>query len=149
MGEVDSQEMTRIVAPVDAYVGMEPYVNDSGAFLLIWEYPDAQPLPVVVERADNDAFDNAAVLYRGGDDRTYVSGLPAGRHYFRVRLAGEFDSVFKDIPAPLVVDIAYQPLARVFTLMMLGALTFLATVVIIVGGTMCFKRQREREDARG
>jgi hypothetical protein len=139
--EVEVQEMARIIGPVEPSVGMTPFVSDSGAFMLIWEVPDDASVGAIVERATAPDFEEPKVVYAGKDDRTYISGLSAGRYYFRVRLDGEVDSLFKTPPPALIVKIEYQPLGRVFVMMAFGGLTFIATIIIILIGTLCFRRQ--------
>jgi hypothetical protein len=147
--EVEFDVLVRITAPVEPSIGMDPFISGSGAFMLRWQLADEASSAVVVERSEASDFAGALTVYTGRDDRTYVSGLSAGRYYYRVRLDDAVDRDANAVSSALVVEVEYQPLARVFALMALGALTFLATVAIIIGGTIRFKRQREMEAERG
>lgn len=142
---MDSDQKVRIIAPVESEVGMDPFTTDNGAFLLGWEVSGGMDSRrVVVERSTSSEFDEVTIIYSGADDRTFISGLAAGSYFFRVRLDGAEAYESQTVSMPLAVEVEYQPLGRVFALMGFGAVTFVATLAIIIFGTLYYRRREGR-----
>ena len=72
------------------------------------------------------------MLYRGADLATLRSGQPDGDYYYRIRALHEAG------PSPwseaVHVEVRHHPLSRALTFLLLGAVVFLATLVLILHG---------------
>jgi hypothetical protein len=85
-----------------------------------------------LQYSDRSDFDTARTWYRGPDRASFVSGLPEGETWFRVRaLEDELAGPFSE---PIAVEVRYASDAVVARLMALGAVVFLATVATVVIG---------------
>lgn len=67
--------------------------------------------------------------YRGPDLAFFTSGLPEGRHFFRVRSTDT--STWSQ---PLKVTVKYPETQRVKILLMLGGITFAILIYVVVIG---------------
>ncbi|ADC70543.1 conserved hypothetical protein [Thioalkalivibrio sp. K90mix] len=85
--------------------------------------------PVELEQASGPDFDDARVIYRGGDTSSVVSGLPDGEYRFRLRADGADDWADE-----ARIDVAHHSLARAFGFFALGGVVFLVLIVAILRG---------------
>ncbi len=110
--------------------------TNSGYIKLGWSLPaDAVPLANAqfeLQQADNKEFKNPKVIYLGEDFATFLSGLPDGDLYHRVRSVSENES--SDWSSTVVVKVRHHPLELALTLFGLGALVFAFTVGIVIQG---------------
>jgi hypothetical protein len=132
----------------------EPIANSTGHVDLEWEMVAAGSAPAAeapdfqLESAGEASFADALLRYSGPDTRSFVSGLPAGLHYFRVRAAtpGEETDSWGAWSAPLAVEVDYVAPWKVFGLMAVGLVCLVATVLIIVRGTLRHEDQLVEKD---
>lgn len=109
----------------------------SGSIKLSWhstgEDETAPGLDFVLQEATNPGFTDAETYYRGPDLATYISGLPEGIYYYRVRLQGDAGqrSAWSD---PVVVEVEHHSLSLAWFLFAVGGLVFALTVTVVVRG---------------
>ena len=87
---------------------VSPLPANEGKLVLAWT-GFGEGLTYRLERARGAGFVNPVTLYEGPANDAFVSGLPAGRHYFRVAGSGDPGSW----SAPLVVDVTYPSRTQV------------------------------------
>jgi len=111
---------------------------DEGWLSLDWAVAD-ETLPAeaefVVEQASTASFSDPREKYRGRDGATFISGLPEGAYFYRVRI--ETDERAGPWSEVLEVDVDYGNRTQVWVLMGAGTVAFLATV-----GTLIANHQR-------
>ncbi|MBD3617962.1 MAG: fibronectin type III domain-containing protein [Chromatiales bacterium] len=104
-------------------------VATAGYYRLSWQGEAGRFLLEEATRAD---FADARVLYQGADLATLRSGQPDGDYYYRIRALHEAG------PSPwseaVHVEVRHHPLSRALTFLLLGAIVFLATLVLILRG---------------
>ncbi|AEG01587.1 hypothetical protein [Methylomonas methanica] len=104
----------------------------AGYYRLNWESADIDPV-VELQQADNPAFTDADIRYRGHDGASVVSGMPDGEWYYRARsITGGKVSPWSDT---IAVKVAHHPLSRAWLFFGLGTLVFAATLLLIIRGT--------------
>jgi hypothetical protein len=110
--------------------------TNSGYAKLSWSLPaDTRPLQGIqfeLQQADNEGFNNPKIIYQGEDLATFLSGLPDGDLYHRVRMidgnsAGNWSTT-------VVIKVKHHPLELALTLFGLGAVVFLCAVGIVAQG---------------
>ncbi len=102
-----------------------PEHSADGGFTLHWEAPGA----VVLERASGPDFDDARVIYEGGDTSSVISGLPDGEYRFRLRVADA--DAWSD---RITVEVEHHSLARAFGFFAVGAAVFLVLIFALLRG---------------
>lgn len=78
-----------------------------------------------VQQSLDASFSDPVLRYRGPDGATFLSGLPEGDFYYRVRLVR--DKSVGPWSAPLDVRVTYVDRGLVWLLMTAGLIAFLAT----------------------
>ena len=106
-------------------------VATAGFYQLTWQGDEAAGTFELQEATQPDLAD-ARDFYRGPDLATVFSGQPNGDYYYRIR-AIDGETVSPWSPTVHVV-VQHHSLARAFTFLALGALVFIATVVLILRG---------------
>ena len=81
-----------------------------------------------LQQATTANFSNAATIYQGPDQASFISGLKDGDYFYRVRAVGRTWS------KPLLIKVEHQSLTLAFTLFGVGAVVFLLTVLVVVKG---------------
>lgn len=116
-----------------------PLENTSGHVDLVWEpvsdNPTVSDLSYELVSASSDQFLDPVSRYSGSDIRSFVSGLEGRSYYFRVR-AIDPEGHFGPWSDTLALEVNYVSEARVIRLMLMGAICLLATILIIVGGSL-------------
>ncbi len=106
-------------------------VATAGFYQLQWE-ADQVLVDYELQEATRADFADARSLYRGPDRASVLSGKSDGDYYYRVRvLDATGASPWSD---SLHVQVRSHPLNRALVFLALGALVFLATVVLILRG---------------
>lgn len=104
----------------------------AGYYRLNWESADIDPV-FELQQADNPAFTDAELRYRGQDAASVVSGMPDGEWYYRARsVTGGKVSPWSDT---IAIKVAHHPLSRAWLFFGLGTLVFAATLLLIIRGT--------------
>ncbi|MGE9268904.1 MAG: hypothetical protein ACQKBY_12480 [Verrucomicrobiales bacterium] len=110
-------------------------VSDDGVVELKWE-KEAETV-VELEQAASADFSDPVPRYVGTDEGSVISGLPEGKHFFRLRAKGG------EWSEPLGVEVAFFPRGRLFLLLGIGGVVVLATVGAILGGALSVKSRGE------
>lgn len=102
-----------------------PEVATAGFYQLRWY----SARPVEVEESKDPDFSSAEIIYRGSDAARVMSGKPDGDLYYRVRDTddGTLSNVVK-------VAVRHHSLERALAFFSLGAIVFLATLLLIATG---------------
>jgi len=103
-------------------------VATAGYFQLSWNAD--QPIRLVESRSAD--FTDSSTLYTGSDSGRTVSGRRDGELYYRLESA-DSGTV---LGGPLRVVVAHHPLARALSFFGVGAFVFVATLALIVFGSL-------------
>lgn len=101
--------------------------SHDGRVKLIWTNAGADAV-YTLEQARDKTFSTNKKIYEGPDRASFVSGLPDGRYYFRVRSESHSWS-----PA-LELHVRHHSLSLAFSLFGVGALVFILTVLVVLRG---------------
>jgi hypothetical protein len=105
-------------------------VATAGFYQLSWQAGEA-PVAFELQEATRPDFTDARVFYRGPDLATVLSGKPDGDYYYRIRSLDGAPSPWSE---PVHVEVKHHALSRALTFLALGAIVFIATVVLILRG---------------
>lgn len=105
-----------------------------GVVNLAWK-TDVEGAVFELQQSSDPAFPDVETRtrYQGPDPGSVISGLPEGRHHFRVRPIPA-EGTPADWSAPVEVRVEYMPTKWVVTLLIFGALVFIATLTAIITG---------------
>jgi hypothetical protein len=119
-----------LVTPGDAMaqsatLEASPEVASAGYYQLRWRSARS----VELQESRDPEFTSATAIYRGPDAARVISGKPDGILYYRVRDTddGTFSNVVR-------VTVRHHSLERAFSFFSLGAIVFLATLLLIATG---------------
>jgi PDZ domain-containing secreted protein len=112
--------------------------SEDGTLELEWSQEKGDTNTFTIERGANPSFEQSLLVYQGPDTATFVSGLPEGRHYFRLREgAGPWsDSV-------LIVEVEFVSGTFVVILLSAGTLCLIFLVTALVQGQRGLKSVRQ------
>ncbi len=135
-------------APTATFVTPEPHAPvASSHFSLEWTAgaDDDEELHFELRQSGGPDFADPRVRYEGPDRATFLAGLPEGDHYFQIRAktpdadsAGPWSDSFH-------LTIQYQSLTLAWFLFGVGAVVFLATLVLVVAGSTKARREEKAE----
>jgi hypothetical protein len=113
----------------------EPVNTREGHATLSWTVADREDKDwrFEIQQSFVEGFDNAEIRNPGGDRSMFVSGLPDGTNYFRIRAVAAGGAT-GDWSEPLLVVVDYHGRGLVLTLFGVGCLVFVATVVTVLAG---------------
>lgn len=113
----------------------------AGYFQLTWKQPGdvSNETEYILEEASEPEFSGAKILYRGRDTARHVSGRSDGTYYFRVRNTLDTDST-ESWSNVTKVEVSHHPLSKAFTFFALGAVVFVATLVVVITGNKSGKQ---------
>ncbi len=119
--------------------------TSEGHAALKWK-GDREALVYALQSAPDAEFTEPSLVYEGGDQSSFQSGLADGRYYYRVR-ARELDSAtWGPWSDPVEVVCKHHSFALAWTLFASGGLLFLLIVLFV--GVNAFSLDRfERNDA--
>lgn len=116
-----------------------PVANTTGHLDLVWELSGGNEAVADVSyelvSSPSAQFEESVTHYTGVDTRSFVSGLEGRTYYFRVR-AIDADASPGPWSDPIEVEVDYVSQSKVKLLMLIGTLCLLATILIIVGGSL-------------
>ena len=112
--------------------------NNAGQIKLVWRVADSllareKLVKFELQQSHEASFETSRTLYKGSDLASFVSGLPDGDYYYRVRTFEESGSI-GEWSETLYLKVRHQSLSLAFTLFGLGAIVFISTVVLILYG---------------
>ena len=124
-------------APVPHFTSPEPspYVATEGKAALVWQLEDLEDgaRRFELQESRQPDFDDARTRYEGLDRATYVSGLPGGDFYYRVRVVSDGDAPGAWSDA-MHVRVEYVSFKVVLWLVGTGVVVFVATVFTVLTG---------------
>jgi hypothetical protein len=121
-------------APAVTLDQTSPVTAPEGHLRLSWDGPGDLPgLRFELERSPESSFREATRLDVGTDRASYISGLVAGANHFRVRAVTASGEPGPWSP-PLVVQVEYPSRRQVRTLMAVGAVLLVGTVLLVLTG---------------
>jgi len=139
--------------PAPQFEGSFPSQVDAGHIQLVWDFPvDSVSLDRVsfeLQRDTNPDFTSARTIYSGQDLASFLSGLPNGAFYFRVRAHFEDGARISDWSQPVLVRVQHHSLQLAFTLFGLGAVVFISTVLLVLTGSQKSKAGGDDSESSG
>jgi len=107
--------------------------NDSGYFSIEWREDKKHPDAVfVLEQSQDKNFEETKRIYEGLDRASFISGLPNGTYYYRIRK--KVNGVRSPWSNTIVVDIEHHSLYLALSLAAVGLIVFASTAGIIIKG---------------
>jgi len=103
-------------------------VATAGYFQLSWNADE----PIRLVESKSADFTNSSTIYTGSDSGRTVSGRRDGELFYRLESAGS-GAV---LGGPLRVIVAHHPLSRALSFFGVGAFVFVATLALIVVGSL-------------
>ncbi|MEM1059778.1 MAG: hypothetical protein AAGK14_11065 [Verrucomicrobiota bacterium] len=120
-----------------SFEGDSPIETDQGFAQLNWameEEPRSETSPEFeLQQSRSESFAEARTIYRGPDRASFVSGLPEGGTWFRVRMLSA-DETIPTWSAPMEVVVAYPEADFVVTWLVIGSIVFVIAVAAVVAG---------------
>ena len=87
----------------------------------------------LLEESTDPSFSQSTILYEGPDTATLVSGRSDGTYYYRIRfIQDDTESGWSNVTR---VEVSHHPLSRAFMFFALGAIVFIATLVVVALGS--------------
>lgn len=110
-------------------------VMASGSFSLKWTYPDSPTWgQFELQQGTGKDFSTAEMIYSGPDQGTYVSGLPNGEFFYRVRAVDPQETKMGQWSSTIQRTVKHPSLEFALGLMGVGATVFLSTIGMIAMG---------------
>ena len=104
--------------------------STAGYYQLKWEGDDGSNY--LLQEASDPGFSQPNTLYEGPDTATLISGRSDGTYYYRIRYRDvTSDDSWSNIAQ---VEVTHHPLSRAFMFFTLGAIVFIATLIVVVIG---------------
>lgn len=104
-------------------------VATAGYFQLRWQAGQAEG-PFVLEESSSADFSRSRVLYRGPDLASVISGKPDNDYFYRISTQANPTNTSNTVK----VTVAHHPLSNALFFFSIGAIVFLATLVVIFRG---------------
>ena len=117
-----------------------PEYTKSGFFKLSWAVENRKDVKFKIEESTDPTFDKFKIKYEGPDLATFVSGLPDGEYFYRVRAISKENGQKSGWSKTLDVTVEHHSLKLAFTLLILGAIVFIATTSLVLYGNYKFNR---------
>lgn len=109
-------------------------LSTAGYFQLRWsnqavasDSVSTAPVDVILQQSKTSSFDTTTQWHITGDQQFSISGLASGHYFYRVGRQAE-RILWSNI---VEVEVAHHSLSRAFALFALGAVLFLALIVVI------------------
>jgi hypothetical protein len=103
-------------------------VATAGYFQLSWNADE----PIRLVESKSSDFTDSSTIYTGSDSGRTVSGRRNGELFYRLESAGSAAVLSQ----PLRVVVAHHPLSRALSFFGVGAFVFIATLALIVIGSL-------------
>lgn len=102
-------------------------VANAGYFHLSWSNHSTGQQDYELQESTDEGFQQFKTLYRGPDMATLISGKSDGNYYYRLLTEAGPSKTVK-------VQVTHHSLSRAIAFFILGALVFLATLMVILRG---------------
>ncbi|HLS29701.1 MAG TPA: hypothetical protein VK021_02470 [Flavobacteriaceae bacterium] len=103
---------------------------EQGIVKLHWSHPESDAQKFELQQSTSTDFKDFSSVYEGNDPATFISGLENGTYYYRV-----YHPSTKTYSDTLSVKVEHHSLWLAFTMLGLGGLVFIFTVVELIRGT--------------
>ncbi|MBZ0254789.1 hypothetical protein K8I31_01920 [bacterium] len=103
----------------------------------MWELPNRsldEEITFELQQSNSPEFSNSITRYKGPDAASFISGLPNGTYYYRVRCIDAKDAI-SGWSEPAVITIQHHSMLLAFSLFFIGMFVFAATVFVVVYGS--------------
>jgi hypothetical protein len=112
-------------------LSVNPMQSSDGKATISWSQPDGASIEI--QKSRDKAFAVQTNLYRGQDNATVVTGLSNGEYHYRGRLVYP-DGQSSSWSDPVRLSVEHHSLTRALSFFALGALVFIATLLLIFVG---------------
>jgi hypothetical protein len=112
-------------------LSISPMQSSDGKATINWSQPDGALIDI--QKSRDKAFVVKTNLYRGQDNATVVTGLGNGEYHFRGRFVYP-DKQSSPWSNPVKLSVEHHSLTRALSFFALGALVFIATLLLIFVG---------------
>lgn len=120
-------------------------VSHAGYYRLSWHAALGKGSAYELQEATSKTFAHPRIIYHGPDLASLISGRANGTYYYRVRGISR-DGTTGGWSEDISVRVQHQPLDRAFAFFGIGALVFLATLGLVIGGNLAHGRRGEEDD---
>jgi hypothetical protein len=112
----------------------------AGYYRLSWQWPGDGTPNFELQESQDAGFSQPRTIYQGPDLASLISGRSNGTYYYRIRarVRGGGATAWSD---PVKVVVVHQPLDRAIAFFSVGAVVFLATLGLVVGGNLANARR--------
>lgn len=128
--------------PIPSFLNKPIEKTESGYFKLSWRFHqtlfDAERIIFDLQKSTDADFRQVSTIYRGPDYATFLSGIPNGKYYYRIRSSTVDGVKFSKWSPVVLVEVQHQSLSLALWLFGIGAIIFLLTVLIVVKGAQTF-----------
>lgn len=125
--------------PATYFIPDQKENSETGYIQLKWraDHHENEILPYryQLEQGEDSLFSRGREIYQGNDLASFISGLPDGKFYFRVRTVDHPKRNYGPWSSIKVVEVKHHSLRLALSLFTLGGIVFLSTVVIVVQGS--------------
>lgn len=132
--------------PVPSFFNDSIEKTASGYFKLSWRIPqtqyDSEQIIFELQKSLGADFQQANSIYRGPDYATFLSGIPNGDYYYRVRSTTLDGATSSEWSPEVLVEVQHQSLSLALWLFGIGAVIFVLTVLIVVRGARTFTQNQ-------
>lgn len=127
--------------PVPRFTVPSTLTIPSGSFTLKWTSPE-DPVSTRFELQEGTQrnFSSPRIIYAGPDRGTYISGLPNGDFFYRVRLVNVQEPEKSQWSSPVHRAVQHPSLTFALSVMGVGAIVLISTISIIAVGAKNEKR---------
>jgi len=112
--------------------------TNSGRIKLVWlvdeDILDQNLILFELQQSEDSNFTNAKTRYSGPDLASYISGLPNGSYYYRVRSVSSDGLVAGPWSETISVVVKHHSLKLALVLFGLGGVVFILTVILVLRG---------------
>lgn len=127
--------------PVPRFTVPSTLTIPSGSFTLKWTSPE-NPISTRFElqQGTQRNFSSPRVIYAGPDRGTYISGLPNGDFFYRVRAVNVQEPEKSQWSPPVHRAVQHPPLTFALSVTGVGAIVLISTISMIAVGAWKEKR---------
>lgn len=136
---LQAKSVSAINMPSPSFI-TKSYVEISAGYLTLeWTSLESE-VAYEVQKAEKDTFLDASMIYRGENDKLFISGLKNGKYYYRIRAVTEGGKT-SGWSKPLTLRVTHHSSGRAAILFLLGFLVFTAIVLVIIKGNKLTEKE--------
>lgn len=133
-GKVGAQIPNEIFQPPE-FTNSDDILTESGYFKLEWKTSTSEKeILFELQQSFTPSFSNPTIIYQGNQSASFISGMPDGEYFYRIRQihAGDKSPWSKST----VVKVKHHSLSLAWLLFGLGGLVFMATAILVIHGSI-------------